>query len=248
MALFAERGAGHERMKARVKRIVAGFATLCAISAVVLAQAQVRVYEPPHDIAEDWAKAFALVSLFGAAALIIWTLLARRARLGEPDTQWMLFVGVCLLPLPISLLGTAVGMEQSKNVDFCSSCHVMRPFVDDLEDLESDTLAAAHFKNRYIQREHCFRCHTNYGIFGTLQAKAAGMGHIWKESTGTYELPIKLSQPYNYAICLDCHGQAVRFQEVEMHHDTLDQVLSGEMGCGDCHGLAHPAREDRSSE
>jgi cytochrome c nitrite reductase small subunit len=235
-------------MNARVKRAVVGFATICTISAVAFAQARVRVYEPPHDIAEEWAKALALVSLFGAAALIAWALVVRRARLGEPDTQWMLFLGVCLLPLPVSMLGMAVGMEQSKGVEFCSSCHVMRPFVDDLRDLGSDTLAATHFKNRYIQREHCFRCHTNYGIFGTLQAKRAGMGHIWKESTGTYELPIKLSRPYDYAICLDCHGQAVKFQKVEVHHDTLDQILSGEVGCGDCHGLAHPPREGRSSE
>ena len=139
-------------------------------------------------------------------------------------------------------------MEQSKSVEFCNSCHVMDPFLDDMRDVESDNLAAAHFKHRYIQREHCYRCHTNYGIFGTMEAKLAGLGHVWMEATGTYELPIEINKPYNYAICLDCHGQAVRFVSEEMHGETLDDVLAGEGTCSDCHEMAHPERETRSTE
>ncbi len=33
--------------------------------------------------------------------------------------------------------------------------------------LSGPLLAAVHFKNRYIQRSHCYVCHTDYGLFGT---------------------------------------------------------------------------------
>src|SRR5262249_246486 len=143
-----------------------------------------------------------------ASALIIYTLIVRKHRLGETASKWMLFTGICLLPWPAMFLSAAVGMEGSKKVEFCSSCHGMKTFKHDLKNPPSKTLAGLHFQNRYIQREHCYRCHTDYGILGTMEAKMAGLGHVWKETTGAYKLPIKMSRPYNYAICLDCHGES----------------------------------------
>jgi hypothetical protein len=163
-------------------------------------------------------------------------------------SKWILFTGICLLPLPVMILSTAVGLEQSKEVQFCSSCHVMSPFINDLKDPASKTLAALHFQNRYIQREHCYRCHTDYGILGTMEAKKAGLGHIWKETTGSYQLPIRMSKPYNYGICLDCHAGAVKFKREAAHEGVVEETLAGTSKCLECHDPPHPAPETRSNE
>ena len=60
----------------------------------------------------------------------------------------------------------------------------MTPYVNDLHDPKSDTLAAVHFKNRFIQENHCYTCHTDYGMFGTVKAKWEGLGHTVRYTTG----------------------------------------------------------------
>jgi nitrate/TMAO reductase-like tetraheme cytochrome c subunit len=206
------------------------------------------VYQPPKDIAEEWAMAIALVLIVCAAALVLYVLVFRRRRLAEPISKWLLAGGICVLPLPVVFLGTAVGLEHSKVTSFCASCHPMEVFVEDMLDPASDTLAALHFKNRYIQREHCYRCHTDYGIFGTVEAKMAGLGHIWKDATDSYELPIEISKPYSPRICLDCHAQSLKFQAQSAHEGIVAAVLQGEISCSECHGLSHPPRDERSGE
>jgi len=205
-------------------------------------------YRPPHPFAQIWARTMGLILVGTAAILIVYTLTFRRGRLQEASSKWMLFIGICLLPTPVMFLSTAVGLEQSKNVEFCMSCHVMQPFVDDLKNPASTTLAAIHYKNRYIQREHCYRCHTDYGILGTFQAKKAGLGHIWKAGTGSYKLPIKMSQPYNYAICLDCHASSAKFDKEAAHDGVVKETLTGKGKCLDCHDPPHPPPEIRSKE
>jgi cytochrome c nitrite reductase small subunit len=220
---------------------------MCAFAPrLAKAGAEAAVYGGPHDIAEDWARIIGWSLAALSAGLILYTLIFRRNRLMEPQSKWLLFLGVCVAPVPISFLSTAVGLEQSKRVDFCSSCHVMEPFIEDMRDPDSDTLAAVHFRNRYIPHEQCYNCHSDYGIFGTAEAKLAGLRHVWKESTKTYELPIKIHKPYNYTICLNCHGQAAPFLEYEDHHDAVKSVLAGEASCIECHDEIHPPREDRS--
>jgi nitrate/TMAO reductase-like tetraheme cytochrome c subunit len=205
-------------------------------------------FRPPHPFAQIWAKIIVL-SLVGAAGLLIfYTLAFRRQRLHESTSKWMLFTGICLLPTPVMFLSSAVGLEQSKNVEFCSSCHVMKPFVDDLKEPASKTLAALHFKNRYIQREHCYRCHTDYGILGTMEAKKQGLGHIWKAGTGSYTLPVKMSKPYNFAICLDCHADSAKFNKQAAHAGVVQETITGKSNCLDCHDAAHPAPETRAKE
>ena len=87
----------------------------------------------------------------------------------------------------------------------------MTPFVQDLRDPASETLAATHFKNRYIQDHHCYTCHSDYGLAGTLSAKLGGLGHVWRYTTGSYTLPIKIAKPYSNTQCLQCHGASQKF-------------------------------------
>jgi len=205
-------------------------------------------YRPPHPFAQIWAKEIGFSIVAVAGLLILYTLTFRRHRLQEASSKWMLFLGICVLPTPVMFLSTAVGLEQSKNVEFCMSCHVMNPFVDDLKNPASTTLAAIHYKNRYIQREHCYRCHTDYGILGTMEAKMAGLGHIWKAGTGAYKLPINMSKPYNYAICLDCHADSVKFNKEAAHDGVVKETAAGKGNCLDCHDAPHPPPESRAKE
>jgi len=223
-------------------------ALLCAFTVSALGADAPTHYRPPHSFAHDWGKAIGLSLVAVAALLILYTLIFRRKRLQETSSKWMLFLGICVIPAPVMFLSTAVGLEQSKNVEFCNSCHVMKPFTDDLKDPASKTLAAIHYQNRYIQREHCYRCHTDYGILGTMEAKKAGLGHVWKAGTKSYTLPIKMNKPYNFAICLDCHADSAKFNKEAAHDGVIKETAEGKGNCLDCHDAPHPAPETRSKE
>ena len=203
-------------------------------------------YEPPRDYAEAGAKVLALVMALAAIAVILLALIARRRRMTEVQARALLFFGVCVLPLPVMMMSTAVGLEQAKDIDFCRSCHAMRPFVEDMRSAASPRLAAVHYKQRYIQEDHCYVCHTDYGLFGTVEAKLGGMAHIWREITGTYRLPIAVKTGYRFTICLNCHGQSLKFLERPEHAGVVDDTVRGTSKCSTCHDLSHPDREARS--
>jgi nitrate/TMAO reductase-like tetraheme cytochrome c subunit len=205
-------------------------------------------YPKPRDIAAEWLMVLSLVVIGVAAALIAYTLIARRQNLLDLHSKWILFLGIAVLPIPAIFMSTAVGLEHSKQLKFCNSCHAMDPFMDDMKDVASNQLAARHYKNRFIQKAHCYTCHTNYGIFGTMEAKLNGMKHMWGDFTDHWSHPIEISKPYQYQICLNCHAGAVRFERLEEHDGVIEEVLSGEGGCNPCHELAHPSRVERSGE
>jgi len=227
---------------------------VCAV--VIMLSAAVRAASEPGEIhklaprsfAHRWTKMLNFTLTGAATGLIAYTIFFRRHRLDETSSKWMLFVGICVLPAPMMVLGTAVGLEQSKNEQFCASCHVMQPFIDDLKNPVSKSLAAVHYQNRYIQREYCYRCHTDYGILGTMEAKATGLRHVWKATAGSYELPIKMAKPYNFSICLDCHAESAKFNKEPLHEAVIKETLSGKSNCLDCHDSPHPAPETRNKE
>jgi cytochrome c nitrite reductase small subunit len=199
----------------------------------------------PKDYALVWARNISLLGVVCAAALILYVVLFRRKQIASAASQWLLFIGICVMPLPVMLLGSAVGLEQAKDISFCQHCHVMQPFVEDMRSPASDRLAAVHFKNRYIQRDHCYVCHTDYGLFGTVEAKLAGMGHVWKESTGSYTVPVRIARPYRFTICLDCHAESAKFNAVPEHRGLLPRIASGEARCTSCHRSSHVPRDQR---
>ncbi|MDX1583826.1 MAG: NapC/NirT family cytochrome c [Thermoanaerobaculia bacterium] len=210
-------------------------------------------FEPPVDVVLVWAKRAGLTIMIISVLLTLFVLIVRRRRLMEGFSKLLLFLGLCVLPVPVMFLGAGVGMEESKAVHFCSSCHgPMGPFISDMMDPESENLAAVHFKNRYIQREHCWTCHSDYGIAGTAEAKFRGLTHITYAALDRWEPPIELSSPYNWRICLDCHAESALFQAprnyAEAHEGVLEEVLAGETTCVDCHVLAHPEPEERRSK
>jgi nitrate/TMAO reductase-like tetraheme cytochrome c subunit len=223
---------------------------LCFLHFLVLGppplEAQQAAYSPPKEYLEVAARTLALATALLAMGLTAWVLIGRRKRLGAVQSRVVLFLGVCVLPIPVMVLSTAVGVEEAKAVDFCASCHVMGPYVQGMEDPAASGLAALHFQNRYIQSDHCYVCHTNYGLFGTMEAKVGGLGHIWQDATASHQGPIQLKNPYNFSICLDCHGLSARFNAQEVHQAVLYDILSSKAGCTDCHPLGHPAAKEGS--
>ena len=210
------------------------------------------VFRSAEDVVLIWARRAGLIVMLFSVLLILFELVMRRHRLMETRAKWMLFLGICVLPLPVMFLSLGVGIEESKAVEFCASCHApMSLFVQDMQDLGSETLAALHYKNQLIQEDHCWTCHSDYGIAGTTQAKLTGLLHILEAATGKWDTPIELRNPYNWTICLACHGNSARFRaprgDASAHEGVLQAVLEGEMTCTMCHEMAHPAPEERNS-
>jgi len=241
--------AAREVPMTRFLRLVLILLPLLAIPLVVFPTsscAQELLYSPPKDYLADVSKGLTLITALAAMGLTGWVLLTRRRKLDDLRSRIALFLGICVLPVPVMFMSTAVGLEQAKAVAFCSSCHVMQAFVEDMENPASTNLPAIPYKNRFIQEDHCYVCHTNYGLFGTVEAKLGGLSHIWEETTGSFELPIRAKNGYQFTICLNCHGLSARFSENDLHQAVLGQVLGGQTACTDCHELSHPAPDERA--
>lgn len=158
----------------------------------------------------------------------------------------MLIVGLTLLPLLVTFTGYLHGFHGMETVQSCGGCHVMTPYVNDLTDPKSEGLAAVHYKNRYIQENQCYTCHSDYGMFGTAAAKLAGVRHVYYHVTGSYTLPIKIAAPYPNVRCLGCHGDSQKFVKSEAHAgEVRTQLVSGTASCLDCHAPAHTPKEAR---
>jgi len=189
---------------------------------------------------EDWVRGVGIAFVVLNLVLLVfaWRSLGRTGV--TPTARGWLFVAVGLVPLMVAFLSFAHGLESSTTVPACGSCHVMTPFVSDLQNVTSDTLAATHFKNRYIQERQCYTCHSDYGLAGTLRAKFDGLGHVWRYTTGTYEQPIKIARPYPNVRCLGCHSASQKFLKSPGHpKEAVPELMSGKTSCLDCHGPAH---------
>ena len=80
-------------------------------------------------------------------------------------------------------------------------------------------------------------------MYGDLEAKMAGLKHLWVHYFGTVPETIELYEPYRNRECLHCHGGARSYAENEMHADMLGELESGEISCLDCHDLVHAVDE-----
>ncbi len=151
--------------------------------------------------------------------------------------------GLLLLPGFGYVLGDLHLLEESKRVEFCGSCHAtMSPLVDSLS-MELDNLASFHYRRGAVPAANaCYQCHSGYGIWGTVPAKVAGIRHMARTLTGTYEYPLR-SHAFDIRSCLDCHAEAEPFRRVYSHRSESVQeaLLSGKISCaGVCHPAAHP--------
>jgi len=179
------------------------------------------------------------IVIVGVMALVflVWVVFSATGLEG-PQRHWLLLFALVVFPSMAMFLGLGRAMDDAKRPEFCGSCHIMQPWMHDLKDPESETLAAVHYQNRYILENQCYTCHAEYTMFGPMKAKLAGVQHLARYVTGHYELPLKTREPYHFENCNHCHADAKVFRET--HADSLEDLASGAATCLDCHAPAHP--------
>jgi hypothetical protein len=192
---------------------------------------------PPPRRGLRWLQILPLLAAVAAAVVLLVGLV--RGRLLPAAAS----AGIVFLPIAAYALGGLLVLEDSKKVSFCGSCHVMTPIVASLSD-GGDSLAADHYRRGAISHEQaCFVCHSGYGIWGTLDAKVAGVRHMLRTVRQDYTFPIEHVGPFDIDSCLNCHARAATFRAVPEHQDadTQQALLKSEMSCtGICHAAGHP--------
>ena len=208
----------------------------------------------------DWAETITIILALLIVGLILFTRIFRR-HLTPPRVTLLYFASLCALPLGMMSFGSFATFEGSKRDEFCHSCHsAMDLYVDDMRDKESKTLAAVHYNNRYIQEEHCYSCHADYGVAGTAEAKFRGLKHLYywvtNSATARGTEQIRTYGSYKNDLCLNCHAGSQTFLKADggTHRAiALDLVgkdpHSGEstMSCLFCHGPAHLALANKKN-
>ncbi|CAM3333038.1 hypothetical protein RHBI111906_09270 [Rhodothermus bifroesti] len=189
-----------------------------------------------------WMGIFAAVLGIGWLVLNHWVL---RNRLPRAFYHWAMLLGLFALPA-LALMGAVEFMfEETKTVASCNTCHVMAPFVEDMQDPHSATLAARHFRNKWIPEKQCYACHTTYGLHGTLAAKRDGFRHWLLYVTRSWNEPIRYAGAFPNVSCLACHDGTSAFQGVPAHGALLTDLRSDRVACTSCHGPPHPTPLER---
>jgi cytochrome c-type protein NapC len=191
---------------------------------------------------EDVLRLAALASAVIAIIILVYYLVVRPP-LGR-STKVVLLFGLGVMPLAVSLAGNISGFEYTLKTDFCASCHVMRPYVEDAADRTSTSLASIHSRNSTFGHESCYTCHADYQIFGAMTTKANGLKHLYYyiteySNTGPYGeggKPIHMYKKFQNAMCTRCHStEAPRWAAVEDHAGMLEDIRKGDTKCIDCH-------------
>lgn len=182
----------------------------------------------------------ALLALIGLSIFVIIFLAMRPERLQTRAGKVLAFVGFLILPVLALTLGASNHLEHSKTTQFCLSCHEMQPYGQSLYIDDPEYLPAAHFQNKRMPRDFaCFSCHTDYTMYGDVNAKLRGLRHLWVHYAGTIPEDIALYTPFQNRECLHCHSGARSFEENDMHVDMLGELEAQETSCLDCHASVH---------
>ncbi len=190
---------------------------------------------------EEWGQEITIGLSVLILVFLVATLVSQRKRLLEPTAKWLFLLSIVVLPAFVAVTGSFSVFRMGERAEFCGSCHpVMDPYINDLLDPKSETLAAIHNINRFIPEGQCYSCHVTYGIYGTFRGKLNGLSHVWKFYTNTWKLPLKLYEEYSNINCTHCHAGGKRFEEEELHVVLADELKSGEESCASCHSPAHP--------
>jgi cytochrome c-type protein NapC len=183
-----------------------------------------------------------LVFLLSIALVIL--LLVRPSLTVKREGKILAFIALFFLPLLCSAVGFSTHMERTKTTSFCLSCHIMEPYGQSLYLDDAHFIPAAHFQNHRVPAdEACYTCHTDYALYGGIQAKWRGLHHVYVEYLGKQPAPadIHLYTPFNNRECLHCHLGARSFEESPTHSALHDQIVSNQLSCvsSGCHDTIH---------
>jgi nitrate/TMAO reductase-like tetraheme cytochrome c subunit len=194
------------------------------------------------DPVEVWGSRFLITVICIGIAVLLFTMFRYRGRTTGAVSWGLLIAGIGIVPITSTGFGTLLVFDRAERVEFCASCHLtMQSFVDDMKNPKSESLAAVHFKNKYIPDNQCYVCHTSYGMFGTVEAKMSGMVDVYKYYTRTFHKPIKMREAYPNHDCLKCHAESAKWLQHDEHIQAKADQFADKMKCLDCHGGDHPA-------
>lgn len=169
------------------------------------------------------------------------------------DFRWrmILLLGLGGFPAGSAITSTVDGMNNTTERKFCGSCHTMDPYIFDVDDPDSQSLAARHGRNPFFGSRNCYVCHADYGMLGYPLTKLTGMKHVymyyivgWRNySPEEAQAKIHLAKPYDNTNCRQCHSGTLDDWSSVPEHVALDKELQNNtVSCasGGCHGYAHP--------
>lgn len=190
-----------------------------------------------------WVQVGGIVLALAAVAVLVWVMTRQPAWRLTVAAKWTLLVGLFLLPASTMLMSNVVGFHKVKQS--CAECHTMDPWVADMTDPSSATLAAKHHQNRWINEDQCYTCHTGYGFAGNLEAKIGGLRHVMHTYVTGVPEEIRIRRPFPVATCLHCHAEARSYLAIEQHvaPEYQADILSGKMSCFECHEAPHPRKK-----
>jgi len=202
--------------------------------------AQAQLDHSKFDPVDHYGSRCLAAVIVSGAALVLYSLLRYRGNPRSVGSWGILILGAGILPVITSSAGGVLVVQRSQRVGMCNSCHLaMKPYVDDMKNPHSQSLAALHYNNRYIADDQCYACHTSYGMFGTVQAKAQGIFDVYKYYTHSFTMPLKMRKPYPNNDCLKCHAGSAKF--LASHKKDRESMFADEVSCMQCHDDDNPA-------
>ena len=192
----------------------------------------------------DWGVILTTALCVLILAGVIAARIVYRNRQTEGNALWVHLLALGIFPLFLLVFGNFTMLEYATQERFCATCHLtMQPYVDDLHNPDSKSLAARHFQDRFAPGTECYSCHADYGIHGTFEAKLTGLRHVYKYHTRTYRVPIKMPRAFQNTLCLKCHNGARRFMAEDSHvgadKKVLEELVTTATPCVECHKHMH---------
>jgi cytochrome c-type protein NapC len=184
----------------------------------------------------------ALVLLILLTVFLVGLLIRRPSLTAVQGGKILAFFAFFMLPIAVLFLGGSIHLDYAKSTQFCLSCHPMAPYGKSLRIDDPEYLPAQHYQNNRIpKKQACFTCHTDYTMFGDVNAKLRGLKHLYIYFFEPIPQKISLYQPFNNRECLHCHANARSFEETSPHEDIREQLATNDMSCLTCHNKIHDA-------
>ena len=173
-------------------------------------------------------------------ALLLGLLIWRPSLTAVQGGQILAFFAFLMLPVAALFVGGSIHLQHAKSTEFCLSCHPMASYGQSLNIDDPAYVPAQHYQNNRIPRaQACFTCHTDYTMFGDVNAKLRGIKHLYVYYFKPIPDKITLYQPYKNRECLHCHANARAFEESSPHQDMREQLTANDMSCLACHDKIH---------
>ncbi len=187
----------------------------------------------------------ALIAVIALSVILIGILIVHPHVTVTRGGKILAFVAILVLPILAGGFGVSEHLQRSKSTEFCLSCHVMQDYGKSLHIDDRSFIPAVHYQNNLVPRDNaCFTCHTDYTMYGDINAKLRGLKHVYVQYLGKPAQPIKLYTPYNNRECLHCHQGSRSFEENDTHTKepgALQKMKTNELSCSstDCHNIIH---------